>query len=104
MMFFKNIFSFALTWKGYDWLVASGSIKPIFIAIGSAQVGVCLLTIPLCKTFSDLRGLGIIADMRRFVWKACSLVYVEGRHIEEIGFKLMPSTVFASRYPSNRCY
>jgi hypothetical protein len=49
MMFFKNIFSFALTWKGYDWLVESGSIKPIFVAIGSVQVGVCLLTLPLCK-------------------------------------------------------
>jgi hypothetical protein len=51
MMFFKNIFSFALTWKGYDWLVQSGSIKPIFVAIGSVQVGVCLLTVPLCKFF-----------------------------------------------------
>ncbi|KAF2671497.1 MFS transporter [Microthyrium microscopicum] len=46
MMVFKNVFSFGLTFSGYDWLAATG-IKPIFIAIASVQVGVCLLTIPL---------------------------------------------------------
>jgi hypothetical protein len=46
---FKNIFSFALTFKAYDWLVAGG-IRPIFIALGTVQVVVCLLSIPMCKS------------------------------------------------------
>jgi hypothetical protein len=74
MMFFKNIFSFALTWKGYDWLVESGTIKPIFVAIGSVQVGVCLLTVPQCKAsplFVDK------ADVGRFLWEAHPALHVE---------------------------
>jgi len=48
MMIFKNIFSFGLTWSGYDWLVAYG-IKPVFIVIASIQVGICFLTVFMCK-------------------------------------------------------
>lgn len=48
MLVFKNIFSFGLTWSAYNWLIQSG-IWPIFIAMGSVQVGICLLSIPMCK-------------------------------------------------------
>jgi Major Facilitator Superfamily len=55
MMIFKNIFSFGLTWSGYDWLVQSG-IKPVFMASGIVQVVVCCTTIPLCKFHGPLTG------------------------------------------------
>lgn len=48
LLVFKNLFSFGLTFKGFDWIVA-GHIKPVFMAIASVQVGICLLTIPMCK-------------------------------------------------------
>lgn len=44
LLIFKNIFSFGLTFSGYDWLV-QGGIKPVFIAISSVQVVICCLTI-----------------------------------------------------------
>ncbi|KAF1998045.1 MFS general substrate transporter [Amniculicola lignicola CBS 123094] len=46
LLVFKNLFSFGLTFKGFDWIV-SGRIKPVFIAIASVQVGVCMLTVPM---------------------------------------------------------
>ena len=48
LMIFKNIFSFGLTFSAYNWLV-SGGIKKPFIAIASIQVGVCMLTVLMCK-------------------------------------------------------
>ena len=48
LLLFKNMFSFALTWGAYNWLV-DGGIKKTFYAIASVQVGVCLLSIPMCK-------------------------------------------------------
>jgi MFS family permease len=50
MMLFKNIFSFALTFKAYDWLVLTGNAKGVFFPVGGVQIAVCLLTIPLCKS------------------------------------------------------
>jgi len=59
LLVFKNVFSFALTFKGFDWVVEAGrrsgvggggGIKTLFIAVGSAQVAVCALTIPMCKS------------------------------------------------------
>ena len=50
LLVFKNMFSFALTWKAYDWLVPPGAISKTFYAIASVQVGVCLLSIPMCKS------------------------------------------------------
>lgn len=44
LLVFKNIFSFGLTFNGYDWLVRGG-IKPVFTTIASIQVGVCCLTV-----------------------------------------------------------
>ncbi|KAI5358871.1 putative major facilitator superfamily, MFS transporter superfamily [Septoria linicola] len=46
LLIFKNIFSFGLTFSGYDWLVAAG-IRPVFMAISSVQVVICLLTVPM---------------------------------------------------------
>ena len=48
MLIFKNIFSFGLTWSAYNWLLRDGIVK-IFLIIGSIQVVVCLLSIPMCK-------------------------------------------------------
>ncbi|KAF3005750.1 hypothetical protein E8E13_006796 [Curvularia kusanoi] len=47
LLVFKNIFSFALTFKGFDWLVEARHTKDLFIDLGSVQVAVCALTIPL---------------------------------------------------------
>ena len=50
MLVFKNCFSFALSWEGLDWISEiDGGIERLFVVVGSVQVGVCLLTIPLCK-------------------------------------------------------
>jgi hypothetical protein len=50
MIIFKNIFSFALTLKAFDWLVLTGTrATPLFNVLASLQVGVCLLSIPMCK-------------------------------------------------------
>ncbi|KAF1941881.1 MFS transporter-like protein [Clathrospora elynae] len=47
LLVFKNVFSFALTFKGFDWIVQAGSIKQVFVAVGCAQIAVCALTIPM---------------------------------------------------------
>ena len=49
MLVFKNMFSFGLTWSGYDWIVKT-DFQSVFIVVASVQVGVCALTIPLCKS------------------------------------------------------
>lgn len=46
------MFSFGLTWSAYDWLVTIGILKTFYI-IASVQVGVCLLSIPMCKSNSQ---------------------------------------------------
>ncbi|KAH8815024.1 MFS transporter-like protein [Xylogone sp. PMI_703] len=45
-LLFKNFFSFALTWKAYNWLVDNGTYDT-FMAIASIQVVICLLSIPM---------------------------------------------------------
>ncbi|EED15301.1 MFS transporter, putative [Talaromyces stipitatus ATCC 10500] len=47
MLFFKNIFSFILTFFAYDWLVVKAGSRAPFIAIGTIQIGICLLAIPM---------------------------------------------------------
>lgn len=49
LLVFKNIFSFALTFRGYDWLVHSG-IKATFVAVGITQVVVCCTSLAMCKS------------------------------------------------------
>lgn len=46
MMIFKNVFSFGLTYSGYQWLI-DGGIKNVFVAVGSVHVALCFLTVPL---------------------------------------------------------
>lgn len=48
MLIFKNMFSFVLTFYAYEWF-AHGGIKHTMVVIGSIQVGICLLSIPMCK-------------------------------------------------------
>lgn len=50
MLVFKNIFSFILCYFAYDWFVARSGTRIPFIIIGSIQIGVCLLSIPMCKS------------------------------------------------------
>jgi hypothetical protein len=51
MIIFKNLFSFALTFKGFDWLVMTRTqAAPIFNALGAVQAVICLTSIPLCKS------------------------------------------------------
>lgn len=49
LLIFKNLFSFGLTFKAYDWLV-EGGVVPIFNALGTVQVVICLTSIPMCKS------------------------------------------------------
>ncbi|KAI9884728.1 MAG: hypothetical protein M1823_003472 [Watsoniomyces obsoletus] len=46
LLIFKNMFSFALTWGAYDWIVQNGILKT-FNILASVQVVVCLLCIPM---------------------------------------------------------
>lgn len=50
MIIFKNIFSFILTFFAYDWLI-KGGIKHTMIAISIVQVVVCVISVPMCKSF-----------------------------------------------------
>ncbi|EPE07045.1 major facilitator superfamily transporter [Ophiostoma piceae UAMH 11346] len=48
LLIFKNFFSYGLTYKAYDWLVANGTkAKPVFNALGSVQLVICLLAVPM---------------------------------------------------------
>ncbi|KAK0717902.1 major facilitator superfamily domain-containing protein [Lasiosphaeria miniovina] len=50
MIIFKNIFSFALTFKAYDWFIENRTkATPVFNALGSVQLVVSLAAIPMCK-------------------------------------------------------
>jgi hypothetical protein len=55
MIIFKNFFSFALTFKAYEWLVENQTrATPLFNALGSVQLVICLLSIPLCKLLAPV--------------------------------------------------
>lgn len=49
LLIFKNIFSFGLTWGAYNWLTSAG-IAETFYIVASIQVGVCLLSVPMCRS------------------------------------------------------
>jgi MFS family permease len=50
MIIFKNVFSFSLTLKAFDWLVTQRTrATPLFNIIASIQVAICVLSIPMCK-------------------------------------------------------
>lgn len=46
LLVFKNMFSFVLTFYAYKWF-AYGGVKHTMIVVGSIQVGICLLSIPM---------------------------------------------------------
>ncbi|KAJ5709912.1 Major facilitator superfamily domain general substrate transporter [Penicillium malachiteum] len=46
LLVFKNMFSFVLTFYAYDWF-AYGGVKHTMTIVGSIQVGICLLSIPM---------------------------------------------------------
>jgi hypothetical protein len=50
LLIFKNFFSFGLTFSAYDWVKVQGGVYNTFMAISSVQVGICLLSIPMCKS------------------------------------------------------
>lgn len=50
MIIFKNIFSFALTFKAFDWLIENHTqATPLFNALATVQLVACLLSIFMCK-------------------------------------------------------
>lgn len=51
MIIFKNILSFGLTFKAYDWFIVSG-VKDTMLPIAIVQVVICLLSVPMCKFLS----------------------------------------------------
>ncbi|KAL2153020.1 hypothetical protein VTH82DRAFT_4175 [Thermothelomyces myriococcoides] len=57
MIVFKNIFSFALTFKAFDWLIANHTeATPLFNIIASIQVVACVLSIPMYVFGKQVRG------------------------------------------------
>lgn len=50
LLVFKNVYSFGLTFSGYEWLVRGG-VREVFVAVGSVQVGICCLAGVLCEYF-----------------------------------------------------
>lgn len=55
LIIFKNFFSFGLTFKAYDWIIENHTRgTPVFNALGSVQVVVCLLSIPMCMSHAPL--------------------------------------------------
>jgi hypothetical protein len=68
LLVFKNLFAFALTFKGFDWIVAAGrkgqGLDVVFRYVGIAQIAVCLLTIPMCKSSFTSFGRGVFGTWR----------------------------------------
>lgn len=48
LLVFKNMFSFVLTFFAFHWF-AYGGVWHTMITVGSIEVGICLLSIPMCK-------------------------------------------------------
>ena len=51
MIIFKNILSFGLTFKAYDWFIMGG-VKDTMLPVAIVQVVICLLSLPMCKSRS----------------------------------------------------
>jgi MFS family permease len=47
LLIFKNMFAFILTYYANDWIAGNTGLRGVFIIIGSLQVGICLLSIPM---------------------------------------------------------
>jgi MFS family permease len=46
LLIFKNMFSFGMTFGAYQWLFSIG-IRELFIVLGSIEMGICLLAVPM---------------------------------------------------------
>ncbi|KAK5652075.1 hypothetical protein OQA88_10851 [Cercophora sp. LCS_1] len=67
MIIFKNIFSFALTFKAFEWLITNRSkAAPMFNALGIVQIVVCLSSIPLYIYGKRLRSFFYRNDILAF--------------------------------------
>ena len=68
LLIFKNVFSFGLTWSAYNWLIHSGqnAIFKIFVALGSVQIVICFLTVPLWFFGKSIRAYMHKHDMLKF--------------------------------------
>ncbi|KAK3687619.1 major facilitator superfamily domain-containing protein [Podospora appendiculata] len=71
MIIFKNMFSFGLTFKAYDWLIENQTkATPLFNALGAVQVVVCVLSIPMyiygkrCRSFFHRHDLLAMCGVR----------------------------------------
>lgn len=91
LLVFKNIFSFGLTFSGYNWLVKY-EVRPVFIAISSVQVAVCCLTIPMCKSSTPTGHIAATKRVwspgltlhNRYLWKEKPLFLCQARYIEGV--------------------
>jgi hypothetical protein len=85
MIIFKNFFSFALTFKAYDWLIANQThARPIFNVLGSIQLVVCLSSILMCK--SGVTGASCV-----WAWDSWANLHHLFRHLwEETPELLLP--------------
>ncbi|CAG8313521.1 unnamed protein product [Penicillium nalgiovense] len=66
MLVFKNMFSFVLTFFAYKWF-AHGGIKHTMIVIGSIQVGICLLSVPMCKSTNRAASIFFLQQTNRLL-------------------------------------
>ncbi len=85
MIIFKNIFSFGLTLKAFEWLVQMNTkATPLFNILASVQLVVCLLSIPMC-TFHRLplvhwQHRDNKLTFPRHLWQADSQLFPSTRH------------------------
>ncbi|KAK3318021.1 major facilitator superfamily domain-containing protein [Apodospora peruviana] len=64
MIIFKNIFSFALAFKAFGWLIQNHvQARPMFNALGSVQLVACLLSIPMYVYGKRLRSFSYRHDL-----------------------------------------
>ena len=83
LLLFKNFFSFALTYKSFDWLDERGTWL-LHRDIALVQMGVCLLSVPMCR-FPSCRMMMWSADWCRCLWQTFACLVGEGRAAEEDG-------------------
>jgi MFS family permease len=57
LVMFKNFISFAITYKGFDWLAELGA-RDTFFMFAYIQVGICASTVPMCK-LGSLFSVGV---------------------------------------------
>lgn len=72
MIIFKNMFSFALTFKAYEWLITNGTkATPLFNALGAIQVVICASSIPMCAYTPSLTIYQTsLTLLSRHLWQA----------------------------------